>query len=277
MPAFGAPSRSATGMSDVHDAALQGFSRAAVSYGRGRPGYPEALLAWLQQKLRLGPETTAVDLGAGTGKSSQLLLRTGAHVLAVEPVDAMRVQLLQSLPGLTAIAGTARSMPLEDASLDAVVCAQAFHWFANREALQEIHRVLRPRGKLGLVWNVRDEAVDWVAAITAIMAPYEGDAPRFHTGQWPRMFPNELFSDPEEFSVPQQHTGSAQQVIIDRFLSVSFIAALPQVERVEVAARLSALITTHPQLKDREVIAVPYRTLAYSCERQQTADAPREP
>jgi SAM-dependent methyltransferase len=266
MPAFSAPSRSATAMSDVHDAALKGFSRAAQSYGRGRPGYPEALVAWLEQKLRLGPHARVVDLGAGTGKFSQLLLRTGADVIAVEPVDAMRAQLQQSLPGLSALAGTAQSMPLEDGSVDAVVCAQAFHWFANPEALQEIHRVLRPGGKLGLVWNVRDEAVDWVAAITAIMAPYEGDAPRFHTGQWRRMFPNELFSDPEEFSVPQQHTGSAQQVIIDRFLSVSFIAALPEVERADVAARLSALIATHPQLKDREVIAVPYRTLAYSCQ-----------
>ena len=264
-------------MSDVHDAALQGFSRAAVSYGRGRPGYPEALLAWLQQKLRLGPETTAVDLGAGTGKSSQLLLRTGAHVLAVEPVDAMRVQLLQSLPGLTAIAGTAQSMPLEDASVDAVVCAQAFHWFANREALQEIHRVLRPGGKLGLVWNVRDESVEWVAAITAIMAPYEGDAPRFHTGQWRRLFPNELFSEPEEFSVNHQHTGSAQQVIIDRFMSVSFIAALPAAQHANVAARLSALIATHPQLKDREVIAVPYRTLAYCCESKLRAARRTDP
>jgi len=264
-------------MSDVHDAALQGFSRAALSYGRGRPGYPEALLAWLQQKLRLGPRTTVVDLGAGTGKFSQLLLRTGAHVLAVEPVDAMRAQLLQNLPVLTAIAGTAQSMALAAGSVDALVCAQAFHWFANREALQEIHRVLRPGGKLGLVWNVRDESVEWVAAITAIMAPYEGDAPRFHTGQWRRLFPNELFTEPEEFPVNHQHTGSAQQVIIDRFMSVSFIAALPAAQHADVAARLRALIATHTQLKGREVIAVPYRTLAFCCESKPPPGGAAEP
>jgi SAM-dependent methyltransferase len=264
-------------MSDLHDAALQGFSRAAVSYGRGRPGYPDELLAWLRQTLRLGPERMVVDLGAGTGKFSPLLLRTGADVLAVEPIEAMRMQLLQSLPGLTVIPGTAQSMPLEDASVDAVVCAQAFHWFANRQALQEIHRVLRPDGKLGLVWNVRDESVDWVAAITAIMAPYEGDAPRFHSGQWRRLFPNELFTAPEEFSLPHQHTGSAQQVIMDRFLSVSFIAALPPAQQAEVAARLGALIATHPQLKDRQMIAVPYQTLAFCCERLPLAGARTEP
>jgi SAM-dependent methyltransferase len=263
-------------MSDLHDAALQGFSRAAPSYVRGRPGYPEELLIWLRQRLQLGPQRTVVDLGAGTGKFSPLLLRTGARVVAVEPVDAMRSELLHSLPGLSAIAGTAQSMPLDSASVDAVVCAQAFHWFAKREALQEIHRVLKPGGKLGLVWNVRDESVDWVAAITAIMAPYQGDAPRFQSAQWRRLFPNDLFSDPEEFSVPHQHIGSAQQVIIDRFLSVSFIAALPEAERAAVSARLGALIATHPQLKNRELIAVPYQTLAYCCESKPTAAGPSE-
>jgi SAM-dependent methyltransferase len=264
-------------MSDLHDAALRGFSQAALSYGRGRPGYPDELVAWLRQTLWLGPQKTVVDLGAGTGKFSQLLLRTGADVIAVEPIDAMRSQLLQSLPGLSALAGTAQSLPLEDASVDAVVCAQAFHWFANRQALQEIHRVLRPGGKLGLVWNVRDESVDWVAAITAIMVPYEGDAPRFHTGRWRRLFPNELFTDPEEFSLPHQHTGSAQQVIIDRFMSVSFIAALPPAQHADVAARLCALVATHPQLKDRPVIAVPYQTRAYCCECKAPAGAPADP
>jgi SAM-dependent methyltransferase len=263
-------------VSDLHNAALRGFSRAAPSYVRGRPGYPDELLLWLRQRLQLGPPRTVVDLGAGTGKFSQLLLRTGADVIAVEPVDAMRAQLLESVPGLTALAGTAQSMPLDSASVDTVVCAQAFHWFASREALREIRRVLRPGGRLGLVWNVRDESVDWVAAISAIMAPYQGDAPRFNSGQWRRLFPNELFSDPEEFSLSHQHIGPAQQVIIDRFLSVSFIAALPEPQRADVAARLDALIATHPLLRDRELIAVPYQTLAYCCESKPPAVGPRE-
>jgi SAM-dependent methyltransferase len=263
-------------MNDLHNAALQGFSRAAPNYVRGRPGYPDELLLWLRQRLQLGPQSTVVDLGAGTGKFSQLLLRTGADVVAVEPVDAMRAQLLDSISGLSVIAGTAQSMPLESASVDAVVCAQAFHWFASSEALREIRRVLRPGGKLGLVWNVRDESVDWVAAISAIIAPHQGDAPRFNSGQWRRLFPNELFSDPEEFSVTHQHIGPAKQVITDRFLSVSFIAALPQPQRADVAARLGALIATHPQLKDRDTIAVPYETLAYCCKSKPQAAGLRE-
>jgi SAM-dependent methyltransferase len=261
-------------VSDLHSTARQGFSTAALSYERGRPGYPDELLPWLRQTLRLGPQSTAVDLGAGTGKFTPLLLRTGARVIAIEPVEAMRSQLQANLAGLTALDGTAQCMPLEEACADAVVCAQAFHWFANREALREIHRVLRPGGILGLVWNVRDESVDWVAAISAIMAPYEGDAPRFHSGQWRRLFPNGLFSQPQEFPLSHRHSGSAQQVIMDRFLSVSFIAALPAAQRADVAARLSALIATHPQLKGRAVIEVPYQTRAFSCERKALPAGP---
>ena len=245
----------------VHGAAQQGFSSQALAYDRGRPDYPSELSAWLTQALRLGPGTIALDLGAGTGKFTRRLLSTGAHVTAIEPVDAMRAQLLSNLPGVTAIAATAQSMPLADASVDGVVCAQAFHWFATGEALREIGRVLRPGGRLGLVWNVRDESHDWVAAITHILSAYEGETPRFRSGAWRPLFPNELFSDLQETLLPYRHVGSPD--IVDRVLSVSFIAALPAAERARVAAQLQSLIATHPQLKGRPTIAFPYLTRTY--------------
>src|SRR4029077_945210 len=99
------------------------------------------------------------------------------------------------LPGVHAMAGTAQAMNLPDSATDAVVCAQAFHWFATESDLAEIHRVLKPGGKLGLVWNVRDESVDWVATITRIITPYEGHAPRYYKGEWRRAFSGRLFSD----------------------------------------------------------------------------------
>jgi SAM-dependent methyltransferase len=253
----------ATSGQEVHRAAQQGFSRQALAYDRGRPDYPPQLSEWLSQTLRLGPGAAAVDLGAGTGKFTQRLLQTGARVTAVEPLDAMRAQLLNNLPGVTAIAATAQSMPLADASVDVVVCAQAFHWFATREALREIGRVLRPGGRLGLVWNVRDESHDWGAAITSIISAYEGETPRFRSGAWRQLFPNELFSDLQETVLPYQHVGSPDTVIVDRVLSVSFIAALPAADRAHVAAQLQTLIATHPQLKGRPTIAFPYLTRAY--------------
>ena len=255
--------------SQVHDAARQGFSREAGTYVRGRPDYPAPLLGWLQDTLALGPGRSVLDVGAGTGKFTALLARTGAAVTAVEPVDAMRAQLQAALPAVQAVAATADAVPLPDASADAIVCAQAFHWFASEAALREFHRLLRPDGRLGLVWNVRDETVDWVAGITRIITPYEGDAPRFHKGDWRRpLEASPLFGPLEAAQWPHVHTGTPEDVIVRRFMSVSFIAALPAAGRDRVRAELEALIATHPDLRGRREIAFPYTTLAFCAQRR---------
>jgi ubiquinone/menaquinone biosynthesis C-methylase UbiE len=247
----------------VHRAAAQGFCSSAALYQQGRPDYPPQLLEWLRRTLGLGPGRKVVDVGAGTGKFTRLLLQSGARVVAVEPIEAMRAQLVQQLPDVEVLAASAQALPLADGSVDALVCAQAFHWFASQQALQEFGRVLTPGGKLGLVWNVRDESCEWVAAITRIMAPYEGDTPRYQKGDWRALFPSPLFSDLQESVFSYRHVGSARQVIVDRMLSVSFIAALPAAERATVAGRLEALIATDPQIKDRAEISFPYLTRAY--------------
>ena len=254
-------------MIEVHSVAQLGFSREAQTYARGRPEYPATLLPWLTDDLGVAPGNVVVDLGAGTGKFTKLLVQTGADVIAVEPVEAMRAQLASGLPGVQYLAGRAEAIPLATASADALVCAQAFHWFANAAALAEIHRVLRPGGRLGLVWNVRDESVDWVAAITKIITPYEGDVPRFWNGAWRHPFSGQYFTDLEQSSFAYQHDGTAQEVILDRFLSVSFIAALPAQEKANVANQLRALIVSHPALRERDAISFPYRTDAYLCTR----------
>ena len=252
-------------MTTIHPAAQNGYSAEAQSYARGRPEYPAELLRWLTDDLNIGVGKVVVDLGAGTGKFTKLLAQIGADVIAVEPVEAMRTQLSGNLPGVRCLAGCAEAIPLETSSADALVCAQAFHWFANKDALGEIHRVLRADGMFGLVWNVRDESVDWVAAITKIVTPYEGDAPRFHKGDWREPFDGEHFTALECTSFVHQHVGTPQQVILDRVLSVSFIAALPPHEKAGVAAQLRELIASHPALRGRDTIAFPYRTEAYRC------------
>ena len=248
----------------VHKAAQQGFEKEAQAYARGRPDYPVALSAWLAQALGLGPGREVADVGAGTGKFTALLATTGATVVGVEPVDAMRAKIdALQLPTVRAVAGTAQAIPLPSGKLDAAVCAQAFHWFATREALDEFHRVLRPGGKLGLVWNVRDESVDWVAELTRIVAPYEGDAPRFWKQTWREAFPHPAFGPAHETVFEHEHVGPPAQVIVDRFMSVSFIAALPADEQARVRAQIEALIASHPALRGREVLRFPYQTRAF--------------
>nr|WP_315593532.1 class I SAM-dependent methyltransferase [uncultured Cupriavidus sp.] len=255
-------------MTTIHHAAAQGFSTQADTYARGRPDYPAELGDWLRDTLGLAPGKTVVDLGAGTGKFTRLLIPSGATVIAVEPVEAMRAQLSSKLPDVQALQGSAESMPLPDASVDAVVCAQAFHWFANTASMQEIRRVLKPGGRLGLVWNVRDESVEWVAQLTAIMTPHEGDAPRFYKGDWKKVFPAEGFGPLGLTRLPYTHTGAPEQVIVDRVMSVSFIASLPQAEQDAVRARLHAVIAADPALQGRDVVSFPYSTEAYCCERR---------
>lgn len=249
--------------STVHTAAATGFEAAADTYANSRPDYPAALDAWLTGTLHLGPGATVLDLGAGTGKFTPRLIATGATVIAVEPVSAMRQRLAHDLPNIRAIEGTADSIPLPDASLDAIVCAQAFHWFATPAALAEIHRVLKPGGRLGLVWNVRDMSVPWVVAIDELLQPHEGTAPRYVSGAWRKVFPAPGFSPLEESIFPHGHTGAPEQVIVGRQLSVSFIAALPAAEQDKLAAEIRALIAATPELAGRSEVTFPYVTSAF--------------
>ena len=255
-------------MPSIHRMAAAGFGAKADAYARGRPDYPPEVETWLSDDLALAAGKKALDLGSGTGKFLPRLLATGAAVIAVEPVAAMRAQLTQHNPKVEALEGSAEQIPLDDGSVDAVVCAQSFHWFANPGALAEIRRVLKPGGALGLIWNVRDQRVAWVAALTRIMAPYEAGIPRYDHQEWRKVFPAEGFGPLRERHFPHAHSGPPQQVIIDRVLSVSFIAALPPMEQARVAQQVHALIAATPELAGKAEVTFPYDAAAFSCVRK---------
>lgn len=145
------------------------FADRATDYALFRPSYPneaiDAVLAGLS-----GHEALAADIGAGTGISSRLLAERGLRVLAVEPNAAMR-ESAEPHPRVTFVDGTAEATSLDDASVDLVLCAQAFHWFKPREALAEFRRILKPGGRLAFLVNERDNTgaamQDYNAAIRA--------------------------------------------------------------------------------------------------------------
>jgi len=219
-------------------ASSAGYSRSVAAYQRGRPGYPPAAVDFLAARLRLGPGRTVVDLAAGTGKLTRPLIATGAEVVAVEPVAEMRAVLPA---GARAVDGTAEAMPLAAKSADAVVVAQAFHWFDGDAALAEIHRVLRPGCSLALVWNRRrmDEPVN--QAIEELIAPHRGHPSAFHTGAWHVAFERtKLFGPLDERVFPNEQFLDADG-LVDRIASVSFIATLDEKERTKVLCAARAL------------------------------------
>jgi ubiquinone/menaquinone biosynthesis C-methylase UbiE len=164
-------------VSEIHPTAVAGFSAAAEVYERARPGYPDEAVAWIADRLGIGPGRDVLDLAAGTGKLTRQLVPFGARVVAVEPIDAMRAELERAVPGVHAMTGTAEAIPLADESVDAVTCAQAFHWFRADKAMNEIRRVVRPGGGLALLWNGRDLDDPKHAHVDELLAPHRREFP----------------------------------------------------------------------------------------------------
>ncbi|HYF11244.1 MAG TPA: class I SAM-dependent methyltransferase [Actinomycetota bacterium] len=253
----------------IHAAASVGFEAAADRYDRGRPSYPPAAIAAFVQALGIERGTDVLELGAGTGKFTALLVPTGARVTAVEPVAAMRAVLERNVPSACVLEGTAESIPVADRSSDAVAVAQAFHWFDAEQALVEIGRVLRPRGRLGMIWNVRDERPTWSRRLTAIYDRLSGEGnPRYKHLAWrPAFDRSDAFKPLEHRSYPYVHDAT-REAFLDRVLSVSYVASASPDVRDEITRQVTELLETDPELTGRDTIAMPYTTDVYWCERR---------
>jgi ubiquinone/menaquinone biosynthesis C-methylase UbiE len=242
-------------MSATHPTAAAGFARAADAYERGRPGYPREAIDHLAAELGLWDGTTVLDLAAGTGKLTRMLRATGATVIAVEPVEAMRRVLREAVPGVEVRDGTAESIPAADGALDAVTIAQAFHWFDAGPALAEIHRVLGPGGGLGLIWNMFDTTVDWVAALQALVLGFHRGEPQYGGSGWR----DELAACGLFEPLSEHVSGHVQELstadLLARIGSTSYIATLPGSERDLLFSEIRALVADLPR-----PLHLPYRT-----------------
>jgi SAM-dependent methyltransferase len=210
------------------------FHRAAVQYDRGRPGWPPALL----DLLPLDRDATVLDLGAGTGKLTQILVDRYARVVAVEPLDELRAILAERVPEADVRAGVAEQIPLDDGEVDGVFAGQAFHWFANDAAVAEIARVLRPGGVLALLWNRALEP-------SPLPADYRARLERLHDERRPPATEEDIlvrsgfFGEETEQYVDHEQVSDRDDVLAFA-ASVSWIAT--REDREEILAELLRML-----------------------------------
>jgi ubiquinone/menaquinone biosynthesis C-methylase UbiE len=242
---------------------------AARNYERGRPGYAPDAVEALIRSLGLEQRSAVVDLAAGTGKLTRELTRRFDRVTAIEPLAEMRTHLAQSAPAADALAGTAERLPLPDASVDAIFVAQAFHWFDGRRALDEMARVLRPGGGIGLLWNTtpweRREGA-WFAQLDDLLEQSRADLSvvrRHYRGRWRGAFERE-----QRFQALREATfENTQRTSEDEFLanlaSRSYIARLDRDTRRELLCEVSARLRRADAPIEAGRVVVPVRTIVY--------------
>jgi len=230
------------------------FADVAGAYERARPGYPEDAVRWL-----VGDEPRdVVDLGAGTGKLTRTLVALGHRVVAVDPLDEMRAQLVAAVPDVQAVAGSAEAIPLSDAVADVVTCAQAFHWFDHARALPEIARVLRPGGHLALVWNSRDDRDPWMARLSAVLGNETVDDDDLAPVRASALFGN---VESAMFCFEQVLD---REGLLDLVNSRSYCAKLSAEDREPVLAEVARL---YDETADDESVRLAYVTECFRAER----------
>ncbi|SCG52861.1 class I SAM-dependent methyltransferase [Micromonospora inositola] len=237
------------------------FGAAAADYDRFRPRYPQEALRWALDGL--DAPARVVDLGAGTGILTRGLVALGHQVTPVEPDPGMRTQLGAATPGVTALAGSAESVPRPDGTADAVLVGQAYHWFDKERAHVEIARVLRPGGTFAPIWNSRDDSVAWVAKLGRIadLRDHAGNLVEKITDFGPAFGPVEL-------AVFTHRTTITPEEVIGMLHTRSYWLTAQPHEQERIDRELWQLFATHPELAGRETVELPYRTLVFRARRR---------
>ncbi|NYF17368.1 SAM-dependent methyltransferase [Microbacterium sp. AK009] len=232
------------------------FGREAARYESGRPDYPADAVAWLLEPVAApGRRPRVADVGAGTGKLTRVLRELEAEVVAVDPDADMLAELRRRVRGTPAFVGTAERMPLSDASVDAVVGGQAWHWVDPVAGAVEAGRVLREGGVLGLVWNVRDERVAWVHDLTGIMHGSSAEQLIAEGGPTPHP-PFEAF----ETRVWEWHRPLTREAFIDMAASRSYVITAEETARRRILDEVGALFD---ERAENGIVELPYRTEAF--------------
>jgi SAM-dependent methyltransferase len=240
----------------------------AAAYAEHRPDYPADGIRWALAGADHEPRRV-LDLAAGTGKLTGGLLALGLEATAVEPDPEMRAELTRRLPGVSAVDGTAERIPLPDASMDAVLVGQAFHWFDENAAFIEIARVLRPGGVVGALWNRDDKNVEWVAGLSALSHTSASRTEIRNHGELPA---HPAFGPFERADFPH-----AQPRTVDSLTATigthSHTLVVSDAERAELLAAVRAYLESRPETASGE-FELPIRTTVLRARRGALEDQP---
>ena len=227
---------------ELHPLASQ-FASVADVYERGRPEYRPAVIGAVAAELGIRPGDRVLDLAAGTGKLTRALVGYGFEVTAVEPQDELRRVLLDKAGAADVRSGVAEQIPLEDGSLNAVMIADAFHWFDRPRALTEIRRVLTPGGGMALFNTVPDwSGASWAHDLGTLVVGNRPEHPHFDGRPW-----HEFVREADGFSEPWQvrvttHGPADPEGVLAHMASISWIAGLPEPERADLLARMREVV-----------------------------------
>jgi len=228
------------------------FGERADSYQRMRPTYPPAAVDFVLHGRSPG---RVLDVGAGTGKLTRLLLDRAEQVVAVEPDPQMRRVLSSAVPDAEVLAGSAERLPLPDASVDAIFAGQAFHWFARPATDHELARVLRPGGVVGLIWNMPDQSVPWLPELAqAVRQPEATESDDYQDLDTALFTPAE--QDWTSWTYPLPGLAGLRELVH----TWSWVITRPAAEQQAIDERLRILATRHAELQG-ETIGFPYRTM----------------
>jgi SAM-dependent methyltransferase len=250
----------------IHEAARAGYATAADVYARARPSYPAAAVDWLVEQLELRRGGELVEVGAGTGTFTALLVERGFRVVAVEPVAAMRQGLSELGDAVRVVDAVAQALPFADDSGAAVIASQSLHWADVDRAFAEFDRVLGADGAVGLIWNFRDLDVAWQRDLDALLSEVRGDAPHSRDGRWQAALASSPCRVASSASWRWSVAGTPSDVV-DRVRSVSYVAALPDAEQDRIDRRVIEILASHG-LGDSRRVSFPYMTEAYALRRR---------
>jgi len=230
------------------------FGAAADAYDRARPPYPDEVVDWLLE----GVDGPVADVGAGTGKLTAALVARRDGVVAAEPDAGMR-RILGQIPGIEARAGSAEDLPLHDGSVGLVTMAQAWHWVDVPRASAEIARVLRRPGRLGLVWNYRSSADEWVVRLSAALGGADSaglmDEIRANGPE-----PATPFGAYERLVVAWEHVIDVE-TLVALAASRSYVIVRPPHEREQVLSAVREL--GEERAEPDGAVRLPYETYAF--------------